>query len=132
RRPGVHDRRQDPLHAQTRQPQRREERVGQQQTGHHPERQEEEVDARVDRHHADEQGSHQEPPPLTGGRQPSSHSGTLGGFPSPPAKSSARRSRATLTRSIRTVGGFPSPPAKSSARRSRATLTRSIRTVGGF
>src|SRR5205085_2937765 len=68
--------------------------------------------------------------------RPSFYPGTLGGFPRPPAKNSARQSRAPFTRTFYpgTLGGFPRPPAKNSARQSRAPFTRTFYpgTLGGF
>ena len=106
-RAGMNHRRQDPAHAQPAEPQRRHQPVRRQQAGHHPERQEEEVDPRVDRHRADEQRRQQEPPPLAGGGELAFHwyPGTLGGFPRPPATSSAEQSSAPLTRIIPGPGG---------------------------
>jgi hypothetical protein len=56
-------------------------------------------------------------------------SGTLRGFPNPPAMSFARRSRAALDAIVisGTLRGFPNPPAMSFARRSRAALDAIVR-----
>src|SRR6185312_5348869 len=107
RRPRMDRGGQDPLHAEPREPQRREEPVGHQQAGHHPERQEEEVDPGVDRHRADEQGDQEKPPPLARGGQSASqsHAETLRGFPHPPAKDSAEQSSAPSARISRARGG---------------------------